>query len=156
MLETLGHWVKAKLALLCIGFIWGTFIVCFLPTHITAILTDRARAIQDYRLKWHYSILIAEDILTNTALGNYFRTTISSEVGNLARNGSETGHRVRLVIDKGFEVGVGQENHCEASIEKEDKHLLSPRRAIVGFCSFVVSVVWSIGLSYWLVAKVIL
>lgn len=151
-MNTVKAWAKAITALLSVGFIWGVLIVLLLPLHLVAVILDKARGFTDFRDTWNYSVLIAEDVLTNTVFGNYFRTTVSSEVGNLARSGSDTGDKMRDVIDYGFKKGVGQDNHCEASIEPNDKHNLEVKRAIVGFISFVVCLLWFATLCHLLIS----
>jgi hypothetical protein len=61
-------------------------------------------------------------------------------VGNLQRKGSETGREIARFIDWGFLVTVGQLAHCLVSIEPEDKHLVTPAKAITGFTLYAASI----------------
>jgi hypothetical protein len=58
--------------------------------------------------------------------------TISSKVGYMARQGSETAKRVAKVIDWLFWVTIKQKNHCEASIEHDEKHNAFSRSRDIG------------------------
>lgn len=132
-------WVKAKAALLMIGAVWGSLILFMLPLMVAAHFYDKAKGYPMYD-RWLYSILIAQDILVNCILGGYFRTTISSELGNLKLKGSKTGTQVANIVDRGFLFFVGQKNHCIASIEPEDRHLFNTRTALAGFTIYSLTV----------------
>lgn len=127
----INTWLKAKIALLVITSIWASLIITMLPLMMMARAYDNAYNLP-LKKRWLYSILIAQDILVNCILGGYFRTTISSELGNLQRLDSRTGTECAEFVNWLFRVSVGQENHCIASIEPEDIHLFDVRKAITG------------------------
>lgn len=139
-------WLKAKTALVVIGLIWGSLIAFMSPLMIAARLYDSRRD-EDVKSTWLYSILIAQDILVNCVLGGYFRTTVSSEVGNLRLKGSQTGAEVADFIDWGFRKSTGQLNHCVVSIEAEDRHLVTPSKSLVGASLYLIilsALIWNL------------
>jgi hypothetical protein len=40
----------------------------------------------------------------------------------MAEQGSKTAQAMAVVIDLLFKLAVGQENHCQASIERDEEH----------------------------------
>ncbi len=128
-------WLKARAALICLGSIWGALMLLFSLFHIAAYFHDRHYNL-DFRDGWQYSLLLIEDILTNVFIGGYFRTTLSSELGNLQLEGSEVGTEAALMVNWGFNKATGEEDHCINAIEPNDKHWFKPWKAIVGVCIF--------------------
>ena len=132
-------WLQAKISLIAVGLVWGSLIVVMSPLMVVAHSYDK-KLNNQLKDRWLYSILIAQDILVNCILGGYFRTTISSEVGNLEKKGNETGIQIAKFINKGFEKFTGQINHCQVSIEAEDKHYVTAPKAITGFTLYTISI----------------
>jgi hypothetical protein len=120
--------IKAKVFLILIGAIWGSFIIIMLPLLIIAFVYDKFRP----NINWLYSLLIAQDHITNAILDGHYLTTISSLLGHLRLQGSKTGAAVANVVDWGFYVTIGQENHCTVSMELTDVYAWSTTKALLG------------------------
>lgn len=133
------HWLKAKIALIAVGLTWGSLILIMLPLMIASSIVER-KTLRPLKEQWLYSILIAQDQLVNCVFGGYFRTTVSSECGQLKLSGSRTGAEIADFIDWMFSF-VGQTNHCIKSIEPEDRHHVTPQRAVIGFIVYWSSLV---------------
>jgi hypothetical protein len=119
--------LKAKLFLTLIAINWGSLILIATPLMLVAYCLDRIM-----KLKWLYSILLAQDHYTHTIMGGHFLTTISAMLGHLKTVGSQSGTLVAEVVDWGFERATGQIDHCTSSMEAEDDFIFSARRAIAG------------------------
>jgi hypothetical protein len=120
--------IKAKVFLLLIGAIWGSLILIMLPILVVSFLYDKRRP----DINWLYSLLLSQDHITNAILGGHYLTTISSLLGHLRLQGSKTGTAVANVVDLGFYVTIGQENHCTVSMELTDVYAWSTTRALLG------------------------
>jgi hypothetical protein len=120
--------IKAKVFLLLIGAIWGSLILIMLPILVLSFLYDKRRP----DINWLYSLLLSQDHITNAILGGHYLTTISSLLGHLRLQGSKTGTAVANVVDWGFYVTIGQENHCTVSMELTDVYAWSTTRALLG------------------------
>ena len=113
------HWLRAKLLLISIVLVWAYILLALswliLPVTLLAIPIKPLR-------KYRYALWISTDQLVNAIhLGNP-DITISSKVGYMALQGSKTAISMAYVIDKLFYLAIGQENHCAASIEKDEAH----------------------------------
>jgi len=133
------NWIKSQIAILCIAVIWLGLILTNLPLMIVAFLHDRITDKTDKETSWLYNLLVSQDIYVNTILGNYFRTTISSELGNLKRNGSGSGTLAANFVDYLFYLAVKEQNHCMNAIEAEDKHYFKASVAVLGMLSNLLS-----------------
>lgn len=129
------HFIKSRFFLLLIGLNWGSFIILMLPLLLIAYLYDKKRS----GINWLYSILLAQDHLTNAVMGGHFLTTISSMLGYLREQGSRTGTLAANFVDWGFQLAIGQLNHCTESMEEADVYQFSARRAIAGSAFYYAS-----------------
>ena len=127
--------LKAKFFLAIIAITWGSLIILMLPLLLVAFIYDKQRE----GIKWLYSILLAQDHLTNAIMGGHFLTTISSLLGHLRESGSATGEVAADVVDWLFERAIGQTNHCTVAMEKSDVYQFSARRAIAGSACYYIS-----------------
>lgn len=112
------HFIKAKLLLLSILIVWGSLIVLMLPFQLSVTLAGIHPKLRRYR----YGVWIAQDQLVNAIHGGNPDITVSSKVGYMAENGSKTAKIMAVVIDFLFKVAVNQDNHCQASIERDEEH----------------------------------
>ena len=111
--------VKAKLFLFSIAVIWLVMIVLLSPVQMpVTLLAIKLPKLRAYR----YGLWIAQDQFINALFMGNPDVTISSKVGYMAREGSETAKKMAVVIDWMFWVTIKQENHCAASIEHDEKH----------------------------------
>lgn len=130
------HWLKAKLSLLLIGAIWGSLIIIMLPLLVIAFIYDKL--IKTHSINgWLYSLLIAQDHLTNAILGGHYLTTISALLGHLQLSGSRTGDLVARFVDKGFNIATGEVNHCINAMQSDDVYNWSSSRALLGALTYV-------------------
>ena len=113
------YWLKAKLLLLSIALTWAVLIVIMsplqLPVTVVAIWVEKLRL-------YRYGLWIAQDQLVNAIHAGNPDVTVSSKVGYMAREGSETASAMAKVIDWGFLKFTGQVNHCRVSIETDEQH----------------------------------
>lgn len=113
------HFIKAKLLLLSVALVWGALIVLMLPLIIpVTVLAIPLKSLRRYR----YGLWISTDQLVNAIHNGNPDITVSSKVGYMAEQGSKTAAAMAAVIDLLFKVAVGQENHCQASIERDEEH----------------------------------
>lgn len=114
-------WLKAKLLLLSVALIWAFFIFICLPIQLP---TTFARFFtRNERLKRYvWGFWIWQDQAVNAILGGNPDVTVSSKVGYMAEQGSKTAAAMAVVIDLLFKVAVNQDNHCAASIERDEEH----------------------------------
>ena len=114
-------WIKAKLLLLSVALIWAFFISIFSPIQLP--ITLASFLVRNERLKRYvWGFWIWQDQAVNAILGGNPDVTVSSKVGYMAEQGSKTAKAMASVIDLLFKVAVGQENHCQASIERDEEH----------------------------------
>jgi hypothetical protein len=125
------YWLKSKIALLLIGAIWGSFIILMLPLMLIAFAYDKTAGTHSAR-GWLYSLLIAQDHLTNATLGGHYLTTISSLLGHLKQSGSKTGTITARLVDLGFRIATGERNHCVNAMQSDDVYNWSTSRALLG------------------------
>lgn len=134
-------YIKASLVIFMLVVMWGTLIFNEWVSMIMAWVFDRTdakvRVKRDPSTGWLHSKLLAQDIMVNVNCGGYFRTTISSELGNLKLQGSETGTIVADVVDLFFIKLFNQYNHCIGAIEPNDRFIFNPFRMVLGFTLFV-------------------
>ena len=129
------HTIKAKIFLMLIALNWGSLILLMLPLLLIALVYDKMRE----GIQWVYSLLLAQDHLTNAIMGGHFLTTISSLLGHLRQQGSSTGKVAADFVDKLFELAIGQNNHCTLAMEESDIYQFSASRAILGSICYYVS-----------------
>jgi len=111
--------LKSKFFLLAVGVVWLFFIIIMSPIQIpVTLLAIKVRGLRGYR----YGIWIAQDQLVNALLYGNPDVTVSSRVGWLTEQGSTTARYMAKFIDLMFYLAIGQENHCKASIEKDEEH----------------------------------
>lgn len=113
-------WLKAKVLLILIALIWGTFIIWMIPLQLPITVAG----IHPKLRKWRYGFWIAQDQLVNAVFFGNPDITVSSKVGYMAEKGSNTAKAMAAVIDWIFYIAVGQENHCQISIERDEEHYL--------------------------------
>ena len=123
------HWLKSKVILFFIAVIWGSFIVLCLPLLILSRFFD----------DWTRDILMGQDYLVNAILGGDHETTVSSEIGNQAKNGSRTAQHVETVVNLLFKLAINQDNHCFVSIKKDDRHDYSAFRLLTGSLTYILT-----------------
>lgn len=113
------RFIKAKLILISIALIWLYIILVLspliVPVTIFAIIFSGLK-------RYRYSLWISTDQLVNAIHNGNPDVTISSKVGYMAERGSKTAQTMASVIDLLFKLAVGQENHCQASIERDEEH----------------------------------
>lgn len=112
------HFIKAKFLLLSILIVWGALIALMLPFQLPVTLAGIHPKLRRYR----YGVWIAQDQLVNAIHGGNPDITVSSKVGYMAEQGSKTAKAMTVVIDFLFKVAVNQDNHCQASIERDEEH----------------------------------
>ena len=72
--------------------------------------------------RWGLSFWLWTDQGVNVILGGNEDVTVSSKVGYMAEQGSKTAQAMAAVIDLLFKLAVNQDNHCQASIERDEEH----------------------------------
>ena len=113
------HFIKAKLLLLSVAVVWAYIIIVLLPIMLpVTLLAIPFEGLRRYR----YAMWISTDQLVNAIHNGNPDVTVSSKVGYMAEQGSKTAQAMAVVIDLLFKVTVGQENHCQASIERDEEH----------------------------------
>jgi len=113
------HFIKAKLLLLSIALVWGFILIVLSPLMLpVTLLAIPIKAIRRYR----YELWISTDQLVNVIHNGNPDVTVSSKVGYMARQGSKTAQAMAAVIDLLFKLAVNQDNHCQASIERDEEH----------------------------------
>ena len=130
------EWLKAKIALLIIAVMWLSLIVLNFPYMVYAYVHDRRLGYSKNKL---HSVLLGQDIYINTMLGGFFRTTISSELGNQSKK-SKSGKIAANVVDWLFELAGDGPNHCVNAIESEDKHWFNAGYAIIAFVLWLLPI----------------
>lgn len=123
--------LKSLFVLLLIGLVWGSLILVMGPLQTASGIAAR---IDKHRFgPWNYSIWIIQDCLVNVILGGSHKVTVSSKIGWMSQQGhGNTVKWVEKFVNWGFKVAVGQDNHCQASIEPEDNHKWDPVLAVSG------------------------
>lgn len=129
-------WLKAKLALIIIGVVWGSLIIICSPLMTTAFVYDKRRE----NIEWLYSIFLGQDYLVSAILGNSHQTTISALLGNMMARGSVSGTMVAKFVDLLFYIARGEKNHCLNAIRETDVYYFSARRALLGFSCYCVGI----------------
>lgn len=119
--------IKSGLLLVAIAVVW----ICLLLftwrgwwqiiVSVAAIKVDKLKS-------YRYSLWISQDQDVNAIFFGNPDATISSRIGVLALMGSKTAYYMSEVIDWLFYKTVGQENHCVASIEHDEKHYTFQQR----------------------------
>lgn len=114
--------IKSKLFLLAAALLWLKEIILDsyfqLPFTILLILRPGDESLKRYV----WGLWIAQDQKVNAILGGNPDVTVSSKVGYLSTNGSNTARLMEIVIDWLFYKLAGQLNHCFASIEHDEDH----------------------------------
>lgn len=115
------HFIKAKLLLISVALVWAYIIIALLPLLLpVTLLAIPVKPLRKYR----YALWISTDQLVNAIhLGNP-DVTVSSKVGYMAEQGSKTAATMAVFIDLLFKLAVNQDNHCQASIERDEEHYL--------------------------------
>jgi hypothetical protein len=129
-----------------IGVNWGTLILMSIPLLCVAYITDQFLV----KIRWQYSILIAQDHYVHAIMGGHHLTTISSMLGHLQLNGSTTGDIAAKFVNWLFKTAINQDDHCLVSMEESDIFTFSARRAILGSLIYYSSVYWSFQLVTYL------
>lgn len=132
------NWIKAKLALLIIGIVWGSLILVCTPLMAVAYFYDTRRS----DIEWLYSIFLGQDYLVSAILGNSHQTTISALLGHMQKQGSISGTMVAKFVDLIFYVARGEENHCINAMRDTDVYYFSARRAMLGFTCYCLGFVF--------------
>jgi len=134
-------YLKAYLVVIMLILMWGTRIFNEWVSMIFCVLFDisdaKERKTRDPETGWLHSKLLAQDVNVNVDCGGYFRTTISSELGELKLKGSEVGTIVAEIVDWFFWKLFKQANHCVGAIEPNDRHIFNPLRMVIGFFIFM-------------------
>ena len=113
------HFIKAKLLLLSIALVWGFILIVLSPLMLpVTLLAIPIKAMRRYR----YALWISTDQLVNVIHNGNPDVTVSSKVGYMAEQGSKTAKAMAAVIDLLFKLAVNQDNHCAASIERDEEH----------------------------------
>ena len=128
--------LKARVALLSIFIMWLYLIILDAPYMVWAYFYDKKHK-PPPRMGRLHSILLAQDIYVNAQLGGYFRTTISSELGNQSKS-SKSGKLAANVVDYLFEIAGDGPNHCINAIEAEDKHYFNAPYASISLVLWVI------------------
>ena len=115
------HFIKAKLLLLSVAVVWAYIIIALLPIMLPVTLL--AIPFEELR-RYRYAMWISTDQLVNAIHNGNPDITVSSKVGYMAEQGSKTAQAMAVVIDLLFKVAVNQDNHCQASIERDEEHYL--------------------------------
>lgn len=111
-------WLKAKLLLLSVALVWGALIILMLPFQLPVTIAGIHPRFKRYR----YGVWIAQDQMVNAIHNGNPDVTVSSKVGYMAEQGSKTARAMAVVIDLLFKLAVNQDNHCQASIERDEEH----------------------------------
>ena len=126
------HWIKAKLLLLSIAFVWAgsaflhvklpfadyNFYVGYIYIAATLMQLTRIEALKRYGYSWW----ISTDQMVNVLHGGNPDITVASKIGYMAVQGSKTALAMEYVVNFLFYISVGQKDHCKASIEHDEKH----------------------------------
>lgn len=113
--------LKSKLLLLSVAVVWTFFICVCLPLQLP--ITVARFVIKNDKLKRYvWGWWIWQDQAVNAIHGGNPDVTVSSKVGYMAEKGSKTAQAMAIVIDFIFLVAVGQKNHCQVSIERDEEH----------------------------------
>jgi hypothetical protein len=116
----LKSFLGSKLLLLSVALWWLFFILIMGFIQIPLTLLGKSR---DTRIgRYTYGLWIAQDQLVNAIHGGNPDITVSSRVGYLSQQGSQTARYMEIVIDWLFYKAVKQENHCRVSIEADEEH----------------------------------
>lgn len=112
-------WIKAKLLLLSVAVTWLFFIMVMSPIQLpVTLLAIKVKQLRGYR----YKLWISQDQLVNAIHNGNPDITVSSRIGWMAEQGSKTAAAMAIVVDWLFYVAIGQVNHCQASIERDEDH----------------------------------
>lgn len=128
MLSSIKNWFYASIFLAIITVVWIGLVLgkslVLLPVTFIAIFRDTDEIFGktvDWK-GWRYHMWISDDQNINAILGGNADITISSRLGYHSVRGNPIAKRMAKVVDLLFKITVGQENHCEASIEKDEVH----------------------------------
>lgn len=113
--------IKSKLFLLAVFFVWASLLLLTWRGWYQIIITLAAIPFKKLRL-YRRSLWMAQDQDVNVIFGGNEDITVSSKVGYLSESGSKTALGMAKVIDFLFYIAIGQENHCIASIERDERH----------------------------------
>ncbi|UNA02096.1 hypothetical protein vBAmaSR9Y2_18 [Alteromonas phage vB_AmaS-R9Y2] len=126
------QYLKAKLFLLVILFIWGgsAFLRVEIPLadfelwgwHVYALATVLRFAPNKAAQRWGLSFWMWTDQGVNVMLGGNEDVTVSSKVGYMTEQGSKTAAVMALVIDFFWYLVTGQKSHCINAIERDEEH----------------------------------
>ena len=115
------HFIKAKFLLISVAVAWAYILIALspliLPVTLLAIPFESLR-------KYRYALWISTDQLVNAIHFGNPDVTVSSKVGYMAEKGSKTAKAMAVAIDLLFKLAVNQDNHCQASIERDEEHYL--------------------------------
>lgn len=119
-------WLKAKLLLLSVALVWAFFIynVWEVQLAITLLGCFPNKVLRGLR----YGFWIVQDQAVNVVVSALLLkvgnpdVTVSSKVGYMAEQGSKTAAAMAKVIDLLFKLAVNQDDHCAASIERDEAH----------------------------------
>ena len=114
--------MKSIFFLVLVGVVWAALIILMSPFQVP--LTILAAVFENKRLqKYRYNFWIWQDQGVNMLLGGNPDVTVSSQVGYMAHvEGNKTAKEMAVVIDFGFRVFAGQNDHCRVSIEHDEDH----------------------------------
>lgn len=135
---------KAKVWLVLIFLIWLGILY---PIKEVVLLLAIASLVSKTGKEWNKNFWMISDYAVAFVLGAYHKTTVSSEIGRLAIQAQAriiiTGNHersiffVERVVNKLWKEIFGQDNHCRASIEPEDLHTITPKKAAIGTALFI-------------------
>lgn len=113
--------IKAKLLLLSVAFVWLYLIYLMLPFQL--FITVLPLIIKNKKIiKYRYNFWIWQDQGVNILFFGNPDITVSSRVGWMAEQGSKTAKAMAKVIDWLFYIAIGQRDHCAVSIERDEDH----------------------------------
>jgi hypothetical protein len=124
----LGEWLVAILFLMIIPVFWLAIALVMspvlIPVLIISLFCERSKILGVKVLwrKWSYNMIVSQDQSVNTILGGSLDTSVSSRVGYRSELGNGVALKMEPVINLLFKVFAGQENHCRASIERDEVH----------------------------------
>ena len=127
-MKNIKHWAYASALLLLVFILWAYLIITklfvILPVSIIAIKRDYSVIFGkciNWK-QWRYNLWISDDQNVNAMLGGDRDITVSSRVGFNAKRGNEIALKMEKVIDLLFKITINQDNHCRASIERDETH----------------------------------
>lgn len=129
---------KTALFLILIILVWASLLVASPLLLLVAYIRDKYTGTEPRR-GWFGGWFYVTDVATNQILGGFFRTTISSELGNLRLQGSRGGTYAADIVDWFWFKVFKEKDHCVKAMESEDKYLFSPFKALCGATSYLVT-----------------